>query len=76
MTTFIVAGRKFTVQLHAVTFARHEAQRTDQSVDVKAEVTNPFGKTSRVWVATLHPPGLKRTLLADESDDEVRTQTS
>jgi len=59
---FIVEGRRFKKHLHAITFARHLAKTQDRAVDVKADISTTVEKVERKWLATMHPPGVKRTL--------------
>ncbi len=62
MTTYIVEGRRFTKHLHAVTYARHQAKSLGRAVDVRADIETEVTKTERKWVATMHPPGVKRDI--------------
>jgi hypothetical protein len=62
MTTYIVEGRRFRKHLHAITFARHLAKIQDRAVEVIADVSTTVEKVDRKWLATMHPPGTKRSL--------------
>ncbi len=59
---FIVQGRRFNKQLHAITFAHRLAAEQDESVDVYCEVGTDM-MTRRFWACRMHPPGRVQTLM-------------
>jgi len=63
MTTFIVEGRRFQKNLHAVTYARHQAKLLNREVQVLSETSATTEKRERKWMATLYPPGTRKTML-------------
>jgi len=64
MTTFIVEGRRFQKNLHAVTYARHQAKILNREVQVISETATPLEKRERKWMATLYPPGTRKTAIS------------